>query len=66
MKKGMDDFRQPLSYCAFAGKPGYDKKGAVTAKNHRYKHDHVELRIYPCKNHWHFTSQRQHKADGWR
>jgi hypothetical protein len=43
-------------------KPGYDKKGAITAQNKRYRTEHVHTRIYPCptckrdgKQLWHLT-----------
>ncbi len=44
-------------YCN--GKRTYDKKGAQTAQNARYKQDHIELRIYPCPDchGWHLTKQ---------
>lgn len=50
-------FREPRDFCEAAGKVAYDKKSAVTAANARYKRDHVRLRIYPCGDHWHLTSQ---------
>lgn len=42
-----------------SGKVAYDKKGAQSAKNLRYKQDHVQLRIYSCPkcNMWHLTSK---------
>lgn len=42
-----------------SGKPIYDKRGAVTAKNKRMRDEHVELREYSCpKCHgWHLTKQ---------
>lgn len=42
-------------YSEICGKKAYDKKGAITARNIRYKQDHILLRIYPCKEHWHLT-----------
>lgn len=43
-----------VNYCD--GKVMYDKRGAQTAANHRYKQDRVKLRIYPCGgDHWHLT-----------
>ena len=41
------------------GKICYDKKGATSAKNLRYKKDKVELRTYWCPhcNFWHLTKQ---------
>lgn len=38
----------------------YDKKGAITAKNKRFKEDHIVLRVYPCHNHWHLTKLISH------
>lgn len=40
------------------GKICYDKKGAVTSKNLRFKKEHVVLRIYNCPicKMWHLTS----------
>lgn len=40
------------------GKVKYDKKGAITAKNKRYKDSHIKLREYACDdcNGWHLTS----------
>lgn len=58
MSKHNDNFNnlKPTSYCN--GKVGYDKKGAMTAKNKRWGDDHVKLRIYNCNmcNRWHLTS----------
>ena len=41
------------------GKKCYDKKGAQTAKNKRFKDSHTELRIYQCPicDYWHLTSK---------
>lgn len=52
------DNRTPMKYCK-TGKPVYDKKAAVSAKNRRYKTDHTELRVYHCNrcNYHHLTSQ---------
>ena len=50
-----------LERCYLSDKPCYDKKGAQTAKNKRWKEDHIELRIYPCKGHWHLTSKIKKK-----
>lgn len=36
----------PARYCS--GKVSYDKRGALTAKNSRYKKYHIELRVYIC------------------
>jgi len=49
-------------YCN--GKRAYDKKGAITAANNRFKHDRVKLRIYPCRGHWHLTKQVERR--GWK
>ena len=46
-------------YCS--GKRAYDKRGAITAVNNRFREDHVRLRIYPCHNHWHLTSELRGK-----
>lgn len=56
-KKGMRYFISNPTYCR--GKMVYDKKGAMTVKNSRFKREHVELRIYECQyaDHWHVTSQ---------
>lgn len=45
-----------LDYCN--GKPCYDKKGARTAANKRFKEAHQKLRIYECPDcdRWHLTS----------
>lgn len=55
---GRVDNRTPMKYCK-SGKPQYDKKSAVSAKNKRFKTNHTELRVYHCDecNHWHLTSQ---------
>lgn len=39
-------------------KKAYDKRGAVTVKNKRWKEDHVKLREYPCPicRKWHVSS----------
>lgn len=44
-------------YCN--GKRIYDKKGAITACNGRFKEEHTRLRIYECEYgaHWHITKQ---------
>ena len=49
-------FRVRLDYCK--GKPSYDKKGALTAKNKRWIDDRIRLRVYHCPdcNLWHLTS----------
>lgn len=51
------------TYCD--GKCAYDKKGAITARNLRYRQDHVELRIYECNDngysHWHLTHQMRRR-----
>ena len=40
-------------------KTRYDKKGALTAKNKRYRDEHTKLRIYECPicYGWHLTSK---------
>jgi hypothetical protein len=47
-----------MIYCN--GKVRYDKRGAVTAKNHRWEVAHIALRIYECPEcrGWHLTSTR--------
>lgn len=60
----MKDFyrgeKKPNRYCG--GKRIYDKKGALTAKNKRWREDRVLLRIYECDySHWHLTSQIEKK-----
>lgn len=44
-----------IKICPKTGKYSYDKKGAISAMNKRYKKDHIKLRCYPCKDHWHLT-----------
>lgn len=47
-----------IRYCNKNGKPCYDKRGATTVKNSRWKRDRVKLRIYQCCfDHWHVTKQ---------
>lgn len=52
---------EKLDYCN--GKPSYDKKGALTAKNKRMQQDHVKLRVYQCDkcDYWHLTSQEKNE-----
>lgn len=47
----------PREYCAEQDKNCYDKKGAESARNKRWKEDRVRLRIYPCPacKSWHLT-----------
>ena len=47
----------PIDFCPIQGKPCYDKKGAITAKNARMKNDHMKLREYHCDdcNCWHLS-----------
>ena len=61
-KKKYKEFFSPflkenIDFCN--GKPCYDKKSAMSAKNKRFKEDHIKLRIYHCDecNHWHLTSK---------
>lgn len=44
-------------YCPVQGKNCYDKRGAETARNKRWREDHVRLRIYQCDDcgAWHLT-----------
>lgn len=62
-------FASPIQYCT-NGKPCYDKKGAITAKNKRYQQDHEKLREYACEHgpHWHLTHWREdyHKKGAWK
>jgi hypothetical protein len=52
--------RTKLEICPKTGKPCYDKKGAITARNRRWKKDRVKLRIYECNyDHWHLTSMKE-------
>lgn len=55
-KKDLQAYLPEPSYCN--GKRSYDKKGAVTVKNDRYRKERVELRVYECDvgTHWHVTS----------
>jgi len=48
---------QPLDTCII-GKPCYDKRAAISARNKRWKDDRIRLRVYPCPicNKWHLTS----------
>ena len=40
------------------GKIGYDKKGAITAKNKRWRDEHEKLRVYQCHGKfWHLSSR---------
>lgn len=55
----------PISYCEEHGKPCYDKKGAITAMNKRWREDRVRLTIYPHHNHWHLTSHVDNKRNPW-
>lgn len=45
------------AYCPEQGKNIYDKRGAETVRNKRWKDDHVKLRVYYCRdcNGWHVT-----------
>lgn len=58
MKHGYGNIT-PIEYCPTTGKPCYDKKAAVSAKNARWDEAHVKLRIYPCPHCrcWHLTSK---------
>lgn len=51
--------KAPISYCEKENKVKYDKRGAETARNLRWREDRVELRIYPCPHckHWHLTAK---------
>lgn len=39
---------QQRQYCEEHGKNCYDKRGAETVRNKRWKEDRVRLRLYPC------------------
>lgn len=54
-----EKMNSPVSYCPETSKVSFDKKGAVTARNLRYKQAHTKLRIYECQfcGRWHLTSQ---------
>jgi hypothetical protein len=45
------------TYCDAHQKNGYDKRGAETVRNKRWKEAHTPLRIYPCPDckMWHVT-----------
>jgi hypothetical protein len=44
-------------------KGAYDKRGAITVANQRYKKEHKKLSIYPCGDHWHVT---HHLHGNWK
>lgn len=48
-------------YCY--GKRKYDKKGAVSARNKRFKEARVSLRCYHCDkcNYWHLTKVKKER-----
>lgn len=54
-----------MDYCDKSGKKCYDKKTALTAKNKRFKEDHVVLRLYFHEfcNSWHLTSKEHYDED---
>ena len=56
MKKDKDAIEhRPMCEC---GKIGYDKKGAITAKNKRWHDEHEKLRVYQCHGKfWHLSSR---------
>ena len=46
---------RPMCEC---GKIGYEKKGAITAKNKRWRDEHEKLRVYQCHGKlWHLSSR---------
>jgi hypothetical protein len=51
--------KSPVKFCPTSGKTIFDKRGAQTAKNSRWKEEHKELRIYNCPdcNGFHLTSR---------
>ena len=54
---GYNTPRLNVRYSDRCNKMAYDKKGAISAKNKRYKEDHIKLREYHCGkcNAWHLT-----------
>ena len=54
-----------LQKCRKDGKPCYDKKGAITARNKRWEDEHVALRVYQCDfgDHWHLTHADPYRAE---
>ena len=58
-----DMFKPEAEYCN--GKRAYDKKGAQTAANLRWKQAREELRIYQCEegDHWHLTKQMRRQSN---
>lgn len=57
------------TWCEAHQKNGYDKRGAETVRNKRWKEDHEALRIYACPEcgAWHVTSKaRPPKGKGRR
>ena len=50
------------NYCVTADKRRYDKKGAVTLKNLKWKNQRIFLREYFCDDcqGWHVTRVREH------
>lgn len=55
-----DYLAAPISYCN--GKTCYDKRGAISAANKRYKNSHIKLRVYQCPDgdHFHLTHIQKH------
>ena len=51
-------------YCEDQGKNCYDKRGAETMRNKRWKEDRVRLRLYPCPHckMWHVTEDDEGAA----
>lgn len=52
--------KPPVRYCSESGgKVVFDKKGAITAANLRFKQDHIKLRAYSCPycRGWHLTKR---------
>lgn len=58
--KGHKPYKLPVTYCHDSDKVMFDKKGARTAANDRFRREHEALRIYPCPacKCWHLTSTR--------
>lgn len=58
-RKGWNGYREERAFCPATGKACYDKRGAITAANLRFREDHQVLRPYSCATcgAWHLTKQ---------
>lgn len=69
MGKQWNGFLQKIEFCHAHGKPCYDKRGAMTAKNLAERERGRPLRIYQCPEkggtHWHLTHVDPYKKDGY-